>query len=165
LESFLLVTATLGGAAITGLLLIWSQHFQATLADRRERRDREREVRSERLERIKHLIDSGANILARLDWASGARNIPPPAEDIQQFGAALNGALISSIEMDSPSLTAELHTTVELMIQVDAQFNQTIIGRDVIGQVIANLARIQRQYIDLRTAQIKEQPPERPWWW
>jgi len=51
------------------------------------------------------------------------------------------------------------------MSQVDTQFNQTTIDRDVIGQVIANLARIQRQYIDLRTAQIKEQPPERPWWW
>ena len=151
----LILIGTLLGVIVSGVLAMFAQHFQAQRDDLRQQRAYEKGVRSEGLNRVKHLIDIGTSLTAYLDVGSVEGAFPEAGiNEIHQYSAALNGALVSSIAMEAPELKSELLTNSSLTARVGNLVNtHRPFDRTLFGEMIDNLARIEHQYTELKLTQ------------
>jgi len=162
-----ILLAALGGAAVTGLLLILSQYFQTQREEHRQQRDFARAVRGESLDRIKLAIDTGVTITTQLEeWSEGRAVQSTITQIIYEYNVALNGALVSATTLEAEQLKRELINLSTLTDHIADTIQNDTFTSTLLGEAINQLALIENQYTELK---VKWYPtkPESPFsrWW
>ena len=147
----LILIAALGGAVVSGGLLILSHHLQAKRDDRRQQRDFERGIRGESLGRVKHAVDLGPAVTAYLHRISSGGEITDTGlSTIHGFSAALDGALVSAIAIGEEQLKDDIVRLSGLMQQIASAVSSGTLQVTLLGDAIDSLAHIEARHIEIK---------------
>jgi len=161
----LILGAALGGAIVSGLLLLISDYFRSKREESREQRNFERDIFTATLAPIKTLIDEGIAIVTTFALLNTPEHPPigqAEYEATKQYLFAINRATITAKTLDEKELEDNL-VRLQQVAQKVADAIASSNPLNLIAQTQEILADIEIQYINLTVEFRPTQNP--PWWW
>ena len=162
----LILFAALGGAIVSGLLLMTSDYLRSKREEAREQRNFERTTHVATLIPIKTVIDTGTILISSLALEALTNNeiSQVELEERKRLLIAANRARVTARTLEEPELDANL---VQLALAFFEATDGTPKDMDAIATMVDQtqsiLSDIEKQYINLTRA--FSPAPNSPWWW